>query len=215
VLDHYPFCHLMTAASFSHSMTGTLRTQNHCTDCGYTWLPKGKNLPPKCPDCDSANVTHINSGYGLLFIIGLTVVLWGVSKHSGTSESSLDGAPTTPAIAQAAPEGGSQRAPAAQTSSPAPIAEQLTAERQGSSAFKLSASQQAHQEALRRYPQLGIAGSPLNREFLARYKRYRQERGDYFNDPSWPLRLAEESFEATARPNSADDREFLRSTYKQ
>jgi hypothetical protein len=54
----------------------------------------------------------------------------------------------------------------------------------------------AQQEAIRRYPDLGVAGSKLNTEFVARHKRYQQERPDYFRDPSWPLRLAEECVRA-------------------
>jgi hypothetical protein len=50
----------------------------------------------------------------------------------------------------------------------------------------------AQREALRRYPELGIVGSKLNTEFVARYKFYQQQHPDYFRDPSWPLRLAEE-----------------------
>ncbi|MEI6872641.1 MAG: hypothetical protein WCL08_10200 [Verrucomicrobiota bacterium] len=54
----------------------------------------------------------------------------------------------------------------------------------------------AQQEAIRRYPDLGVAGSKLNTEFVSRHKRYLQERPDYFRDPSWPLRLAEECVRA-------------------
>ena len=50
----------------------------------------------------------------------------------------------------------------------------------------------AQREALRRYPELGIAGSKLNSEFVTRYKLYQQQHPDYLRDPSWPLRLAEE-----------------------
>jgi hypothetical protein len=56
--------------------------------------------------------------------------------------------------------------------------------------------QDAKRQAVLRYPDLAVAGSPLNKEFVARYKRYQQERPDYFRDPSWPLRLAEESAQA-------------------
>lgn len=46
--------------------------------------------------------------------------------------------------------------------------------------------------AVQRYPELGVSGSKLNTEFVARYKLYQQTRPDYFQDTSWPLRLAEE-----------------------
>jgi len=54
----------------------------------------------------------------------------------------------------------------------------------------------AQREALRRYPQLGVAGSQFNNAFLARHKQYQQERPDYFRDPSWPVALAEDTAEA-------------------
>lgn len=37
-------------------MAKTLRSQNKCRDCGYTWYPRGKNLSRACPDCGSREV---------------------------------------------------------------------------------------------------------------------------------------------------------------
>lgn len=54
----------------------------------------------------------------------------------------------------------------------------------------------AQKEATHRYPDLGVAGTKLNTEFVARYKRYQQDRPDYFRDPTWPIHLAEECVEA-------------------
>jgi hypothetical protein len=51
---------------------------------------------------------------------------------------------------------------------------------------------EAQRVAVAIYPDLGIAGSKLNIKFLNRYKEYQVTRPDYFRDPSWPLRLAEE-----------------------
>jgi len=51
---------------------------------------------------------------------------------------------------------------------------------------------EAQKVAIQRYPALGVAGSKLNTEFVARYKQYQQTRPDYFRDTSWPIRLAEE-----------------------
>jgi hypothetical protein len=51
---------------------------------------------------------------------------------------------------------------------------------------------EAQKEALRRYPDLGVAGSKFNAAFVARYQLYQQQRPGYFQDISWPLRLAEE-----------------------
>jgi hypothetical protein len=49
----------------------------------------------------------------------------------------------------------------------------------------------AQREAVRRYPQLGVAGSPFNVQFIALFKRYQQERPALFRDSSWPLQIAE------------------------
>jgi len=42
------------------------------------------------------------------------------------------------------------------------------------------------------YPALGIADSPINVEFVARYKRYREEKPEFFEDPGWPVILVKE-----------------------
>ena len=55
---------------------------------------------------------------------------------------------------------------------------------------RFATAAEAQQEAVRRYPDIGVAGTKLNTEFIARYKRYQQERPDFLRDPSWPLRLA-------------------------
>lgn len=53
---------------------------------------------------------------------------------------------------------------------------------------------EAQKAAVQRYPALAVAGSELNADFVARYNRYKQSNPDYFNDPAWPMRLAEETF---------------------
>jgi hypothetical protein len=50
----------------------------------------------------------------------------------------------------------------------------------------------AQQEAVKRYPQLGVVNSPLNREFVARYKKLQATNPDYFKPSNWPLTLAAE-----------------------
>ena len=42
------------------------------------------------------------------------------------------------------------------------------------------------------YPNVGVAGSPLNTEFVARMKRYQAEKKEFFAEPDWPIRLAKE-----------------------
>ena len=50
----------------------------------------------------------------------------------------------------------------------------------------------AQQEAVRRYPQLSVANSPMNRAFIGKYKELKATNSDYLRDPGWPLHLAEE-----------------------
>lgn len=52
--------------------------------------------------------------------------------------------------------------------------------------------EESKQEAVRRYPDLGVAGSRFNREFVARYQRYQRENTSFLENASWPIRLAEE-----------------------
>ena len=52
---------------------------------------------------------------------------------------------------------------------------------------------ESQREAVRLHPDLGVSGTRFNKEFLSLYKRYKQNRPDYFSDPSWPVTLAEET----------------------
>ncbi len=53
--------------------------------------------------------------------------------------------------------------------------------------------EEAQREAVRRYPELAVAGSAFNREFRARYDRYRKSDPKYFLETNWPISLAEET----------------------
>ena len=57
-------------------------------------------------------------------------------------------------------------------------------------------SPEAQQRAMKSFPQLGIANSPLNREFLRRYQTYQKADPDFFHNPNWPVILARESQDA-------------------
>ena len=56
----------------------------------------------------------------------------------------------------------------------------------------------AQQKAIELYPDVGVAGSPLNKEFVERVKRYQTEKKEFFAEPDWPVRLAKECSEALA-----------------
>jgi hypothetical protein len=49
----------------------------------------------------------------------------------------------------------------------------------------------AQAEAVRRYPAIGLKGSPENEIFLARFNRLKAERPEFFEDEEWPIYLAE------------------------
>jgi hypothetical protein len=57
---------------------------------------------------------------------------------------------------------------------------------------QLITATEAQRIAVSRYPDVGVSGSKLNRDFVVRYKHYKQTRPGYFDDPSWPIRLADE-----------------------
>ncbi|HET6406379.1 MAG TPA: hypothetical protein VFG14_00745 [Chthoniobacteraceae bacterium] len=57
---------------------------------------------------------------------------------------------------------------------------------------KYMTEEESKREAVRRFPEIGIAGSKSNTEFIRRYHEYRRNRPDFFRENTWPLRLAEE-----------------------
>ena len=61
-----------------------------------------------------------------------------------------------------------------------------------------NAARPAQLKALELYPELGVADSPLNKEFVERMKIYRIEKKEFFAEPDWPIRLAKECSEALA-----------------
>lgn len=58
---------------------------------------------------------------------------------------------------------------------------------------KIQTVEEAQRLAVQQYPALGIADSPLNREFRTRFRHYQATNQAYFNDKEWPLHLAAES----------------------
>jgi hypothetical protein len=54
-------------------------------------------------------------------------------------------------------------------------------------------SREAQQRAIALYPDLAVAHSKLNQEFVRRYQQYQKVDPGYFNNPEWPTHLAHES----------------------
>lgn len=54
----------------------TLRSQNRCSACGYTWFPRGKGVSLSCPGCGSRNVgAPRSSGIAGKLVLGFLVVV--------------------------------------------------------------------------------------------------------------------------------------------
>ncbi len=62
---------------------------------------------------------------------------------------------------------------------------------------------EAQEEAIKRYPELGVANSTFNTRFLQAYHGRRVLDPSYFQDPQWPVRLAEEIAANLGAPEAA------------
>ncbi len=72
---------------------------------------------------------------------------------------------------------------------------------QGNAIANANAAGAAQRKAIELYPDLGVADSPLNKEFVERVKIYRIEKKEFFAEPDWPVRLAKECSDAlNAKP---------------
>ena len=61
-----------------------------------------------------------------------------------------------------------------------------------SPSHRIASEADGRREAVREYPSLAMANSPLNAEFVRRYRQYQHDRPEYFRDPAWPVSLAQE-----------------------
>jgi hypothetical protein len=52
--------------------------------------------------------------------------------------------------------------------------------------------QEAQAAAVRRYPDLGKAGSPFNQRFLEKHAAYKAKNDPILNSPDWPMHIATE-----------------------
>lgn len=59
-------------------------------------------------------------------------------------------------------------------------------------AQRAAAMKSAQLAAVRKYPALGVAGTPFNRAFVAAVGRLQRTDAAYFEDEHWPLKLADE-----------------------
>lgn len=124
----------------------------------------------------------------LLFIIGGPILVWLIS-HFSTPPQEKTRVATAKNIA-------------ASTATPVPTLPTQATSITRPPLPRFATVAEAQREAVRLYPNLGVADSQLNKEFVARYKRYQQNRPEYFRDMSWPIRLAEEIALEANRPAS-------------
>jgi hypothetical protein len=75
--------------------------------------------------------------------------------------------------------------PAAQ-SVPTPRPRALTPEEE-----RQQREEESKRHAVAAYPELGVAGTAVNREFVRRYKLYQSVDPAFFDEPDWPKRLAQ------------------------
>lgn len=151
------------------------RLLNRCKNCGHTWFPRGFDLSGKCPNCKGEDIDFTGRFYlGILVALTLCAgVFWATDRPRKTAKATTP-PPATPASymkSRLAGKGGS-------TDPLVPA--------------KITTEAEGRMEALRLYPDLGVANSPLNREFVARYRSYQRLQPDFFQEPAWPVILVKE-----------------------
>jgi hypothetical protein len=151
------------------------RLLNRCQNCGHAWFPRGFDLSRRCPDCGGEDVDFTGRFYLailVVFAIGAGI-LWATDRPHKTAKSAAT--PMGTPLVYMKPRHAAQPTPGAPLVPPL-----ITTEAQGRA------------EALRLYPDLGVANSALNREFVTRYRSYQRLQPDYFQDPAWPVLLVKE-----------------------
>jgi hypothetical protein len=118
----------------------------------------------------------------LALLIGalLAITAYLVLKSAGDRYKEKNPAPTPPTAAETE----AAKAPAVPTTTTK------------STPAEAPAGKTAQERAIQRYPQLGVAKSPLNQEFLRRHNAYKASKPQFFSDPEWPTKLAAESEQA-------------------
>ena len=134
---------------------------------------------------------------GCLVLLIVGAILWAIVAPVFTDSrtaSKPESAPTPPESRAPQPQ---PPVEAATEQQPLPLSttgEKIVSPMAEQSASKATAD--AKLLAVKYHPDLGVGGSPLNKEFVARYKRYQAVESAFFDNPSWPLTLAEECAQA-------------------
>jgi hypothetical protein len=151
------------------------RLLNRCKTCGNTWFPRGFDFSRECPSCRSGDVDKA----GLLYLALMAAIAIGAGifwasdrPHRSARNATTPTASPTPSKLRHAAEG-------TPTMVSVPVVIRTEAE--------------GRAEALRLYPDLGVANSPINREFVTRFHSYQRLEPDFFDNPAWPVILVKEA----------------------
>jgi hypothetical protein len=162
------------------------RFLNRCQNCGHAWFPQGFDFSRRCPNCESSDVDVTGRIYlAMLVLLAITAGTFWATDRPHKPAPALATPANTPNFMKPRHTG--------RATSPVPDVPlaAITTEAEG------------RREALRLYPDLGIAGSPLNTEFVTRYRSYQRLQPDFFQDPAWPLILVKESVVALGEQRKA------------
>ena len=105
------------------------------------------------------------------------------SAQAGASGAKAAALPPSPVISQASDRGSSQALPGDGLSLEIPAVDGADP--------NAKAVNQAMIEVRRRYPAVGQDGTPENRAYLSAYRELERLRPDFFENPQWPLKLAD------------------------
>ena len=139
------------------------------------WFPRGFDISRKCPSCGGIDVDFTGRFY--LAILVVFAVGAGIFWATDRPHKVAKNAAPPPATSQSHMKPRLARQGGAIDPLVPPL---ITTEAQGRT------------EAVRLYPDLGVANTPLNREFVTRYRSYQRLQPDFFQDPAWPVILVKE-----------------------
>ena len=172
----------------------TLRSQNKCEDCGYTWYPRGKNLSLACPRCKGSKVGYAGPGL-FACLVGLALLYFFARTPSNSTQptAAAEAQPTslveesTPALpAPSAPEAPFAALPAATAPEPIPNSPHVDAVAAKPAAETPAASVATAEASSTESPKQDAAKRVYTEDEIARMEDERQYHGD---DPIVRARL--------------------------
>lgn len=85
----------------------TIRRQNKCKSCGYTWYPRGKDISLKCPKCGSSSVGFSGLGVigSILLLMAFSIFNFGGNNNSSSANISKTTSASVKTISATTPVG--------------------------------------------------------------------------------------------------------------